>query len=130
MLTPPGISPGAGLCRQQPVGKRGDMAVVEHTSANNRLAWVERQFWIDQDVALAAAEGWLAELDLDEHGALHRRLEVQIASIMARRGGPQQGAASVQRILDWAQQHGDRTLQSRCHEVLGSIFELVGDRVL
>jgi len=106
------------------------MAVVEHTSADDRLAWVERQFWIDQDVALAAAEGWLAELNLDEHGALHRRLEVQIASIMARRGGPQQGAASVQRILDWAQQHGDRTLQSRCHEVLGSIFELVGDRVL
>lgn len=106
------------------------MAVVEYTSADERLAWVERQFWIDQDVALAAAEAWLVELGSGDDGALRRRLEVQKVSIMTRRGDPRQGAATVQRILDWAQQHGDRTLQSRCHEVLGSIFELVGDRVL
>ena len=106
------------------------MAVVEHGSVDERLDWVERQFWIDQDVALDAAETWLAELGPDDDGSLRRRLEVQIASIMTRRGGPRQGAATVQRILDWAQHHGDRTLQSRCHEVLGSIFELVGDRAL
>ncbi|MBX0299340.1 diguanylate cyclase [Cryobacterium sp. 1639] len=106
------------------------MVVVEHTSSDARLAWVERQFWIDQDVALAAAEDWLAELDPADDGALRRRLEVQRASIMTRRGDPRQGAATVQRILDWAEEHGDRTLQSRCHEVLGSIFELVGDRAL
>jgi two-component system cell cycle response regulator len=106
------------------------MTQVEHGSVDERLAWIERQFWIDQDVALAAAEGWLAELEPGEHGGLRGRLEVQVASIMTRRGGPRQGAATVQRILDGAQRNGDRTLQSRCHEVLGSIFELVGDRVL
>jgi two-component system cell cycle response regulator len=106
------------------------MTGVEHGSLDDRLAWVERQFWVDQDVALAAAEGWLAELGPGEHEGLRGRLEVQVASIMTRRGGPRQGAASVQRILDWAQRNGDRTLQSRCHEVLGSIFELVGDRAL
>jgi two-component system cell cycle response regulator len=106
------------------------VAVIEHGSIDERLAWVERQFWIDQDVALAAAEEWLAELGPGDDGALRRRLEVQRASITTRRGDPRQGAATVQRILDWAQRHGDRTLQSRCHEVLGSIFELIGDRVL
>jgi two-component system cell cycle response regulator len=106
------------------------VAVIEHGSIDERLAWVERQFWIDQDVALAAAESWLAELGPDGDGALRRRLEVQRASITTRRGDPRQGAATVQRILDWAQRHNDRTLQSRCHEVLGSIFELIGDRVL
>jgi two-component system cell cycle response regulator len=106
------------------------MAVVGDRTVDERLDWVERQFWIDQDVALAAAETWLAELGPADDGALRRRLEVQKASIMTRRGDPRQGAATVQRILDWAQQQGDRTLQSRCHEVLGSIFELVGDRTL
>jgi two-component system cell cycle response regulator len=106
------------------------MAGVEHGSVDDRLAWVERQFWIDQDVALAAAEDWLADLGPGEHGGLRGRLEVHVASIMTRRGSPRQGAATVQRILDWAQRNGDRVLQSRCHEVLGSIFELVGDRAL
>jgi two-component system cell cycle response regulator len=106
------------------------VAVVEQSTVDERLAWVERQYWIDHDVALAAAEAWLAELGPGGDGALRRRLEVQSASIMTRRGDPRQGAATVQRILDWAQRHGDRTLQSRCHEVLGSIFELIGDRAL
>ncbi|WEO76837.1 diguanylate cyclase [Cryobacterium sp. SO2] len=115
----------------QAVGERVLMVVaVEHGSDEERLAWVERQFWIDQDAALVAAEAWLATLNPGEDRALRRRLEVQRASIMTRRGDPRQGAVTVQRILDWAERHGDRTLQSRCHEVLGSIFELVGDRAL
>lgn len=106
------------------------MSVVDQRSVDDRLDWVERQFWIDQDVALEAAESWLAEMLPAGASALTRRLEVQVASIMTRRGDPRQGAGAVQRILDWAELNGDRTLQSRCHEVLGSIFELVGDRVL
>jgi two-component system cell cycle response regulator len=106
------------------------MVAVEHGSVEERLAWVERQFWVDQDSALAAAEAWLTTLKSGEDSALRRRLEVQRVSIMTRRGDPREGAATVQRILEWAERHGDRTLQSRCHEVLGSIFELVGDRAL
>lgn len=104
-------------------------AVEEHT-VDERLAWVERQYWIDKDAALAAAQDWLAELGAGDHGALSRRLEVQVASIMTRRGDPRQGAAEVQHILRWAERHGELALQSRCHDVLGSIFELVGDRAL
>ncbi|MEC5185815.1 two-component system cell cycle response regulator [Cryobacterium sp. MP_3.1] len=106
------------------------MTVVEQQTVDERLAWVERQYWIDKDVALAAAQDWLAELGPGEHGALSRRLEVQVASIMTRRGDPRQGAAEVQNILRWAEGHGELALQSRCHDVLGSIFELVGDRAL
>ena len=106
------------------------MTAVEQLTVDERLAWVERQYWIDKDVALAAAEDWLAELGPGEHGALSRRLEVQVASIMTRRGDPSQGATDVQRILRWAERHGEPTLQSRCHDVLGSVFEMVGDRAL
>ena len=106
------------------------MMVVGQQTVDERLAWVERQYWIDKDVALAAAQDWLAELGPGEHGALSRRLQVQVASIMTRRGDPRQGAAEVQHILRWAERHGELALQSRCHDVLGSIFELVGDRAL
>ena len=106
------------------------IAVVEHDTDDARLAWVERQYWIDKDVALAAAEDWLAELGPGDHGALGRRLKVQVASITTRRGDPSAGATGVQSILRWAERHGELTLQSRCHDVLGSIFEMVGDRAL
>ena len=106
------------------------MSLVESGSTDERLAWVERQFWVDQDVALESAEAWLRELLPHGSSSLTRRLEVQVVSIVTRRGDPRQGAGTVKRILDWAELHGDRTLQSRCHEVLASIFELVGDRVL
>ncbi|MET0954606.1 MAG: GGDEF domain-containing protein, partial [Cryobacterium sp.] len=106
------------------------VAVVEHGADDARLVWVERQYWIDKDVALAAAEDWLAELGPGDHGALGRRLKVQVASITTRRGDPSAGATGVQSILRWAQRHGELTLQSRCHDVLGSIFEMVGDRAL
>ncbi|WP_066597845.1 sensor domain-containing diguanylate cyclase [Cryobacterium arcticum] len=107
------------------------VATVGHRTAEERLAWIERQYWIDKDVALTAAQEWLADLaDIGVHGVLGRRLEVQIASILTRRGDPRQGAVEMQRMLDWAERHGELALQSRCHEVLGSIFELVGDRAL
>lgn len=106
------------------------MTVADHQTVEARLAWTERQFWVDKDVALAAAEDWLDELGPGDHGALGRRLAVQVASIMTRRGDPSQGATDVQRILLWAERHGELTLQSRCHDVLGSVFEMVGDRAL
>jgi two-component system cell cycle response regulator len=106
------------------------MAVADQTTVDARLAWVERQYWIDKDIALAAAEEWLAELGPGDHGALGRRLQVQAASITTRRGDPSQAATGVQSILRWAELHGELTLQSRCHDVLGSVFEMVGDRAL
>lgn len=95
---------------------------------NARLASVERQFWIDRDVALEAAEEWLEQLGPGDHGAIARRLQVLIASIRIRRGDPGRFAVDVQQILVWADQHGEVALQSRCHDVLGSVFEMVGDR--
>lgn len=95
---------------------------------NARLASVERQFWIDRDIALEAAEGWLEQLGPGDHGATARRLQVLIASIRIRRGDPGQFAVELQQILVWAEQHGEVALQSRCHDVLGSVFEMVGDR--
>lgn len=95
---------------------------------NARLASVERQFWIDRDIALEAAEGWLEQFGPGDHGATARRLQVLIASIRIRRGDPGQFAVELQQILVWAEQHGEVALQSRCHDVLGSVFEMVGDR--
>jgi hypothetical protein len=95
-----------------------------------RLAWVERQFWIDRNMALADAEAWLVELGDGEHGATARRLQVVVAAVRMDRGDPSQSAVDVQEILSWAEQHGELALQSRCHDVLGSIFQLVGDRIL
>lgn len=102
----------------------GDGAVDE------RLASVERQFWIDRDVALQSAEGWLGQLGEGDHGATSRRLRVLIAAVRIHRTDPGQSAIDVQEILAWAEQHGEIALQSRCHNVLGSVFEMVGDRAL
>jgi two-component system cell cycle response regulator len=95
-----------------------------------RLASVERQFWIDRDVALEAAESRLEELGEAECGATARRLKVLIAAVRIHRTDPSQSAVDVQQILGWAEQHGEIALQSRCHDVLGSLFEMVGDRAL
>jgi two-component system cell cycle response regulator len=92
-----------------------------------RLASVERQFWVDRDVALHLAEEWLAEFGDAELGAIGRRLQVVIAAVRIHRADPGQSAVDVQPILDWAQHHGEVALQSRCHDVLGSLFEMVGD---
>ncbi|TFD77200.1 GGDEF domain-containing protein [Cryobacterium sp. Sr8] len=91
---------------------------------------MERQFWIDRDVALHAAEEWLGQLGDGEHGATSRRLRVLIAAVRIHRTDPSPSAIDVQQILGWAEQHGEVALQSRCHDVLGSVFEMVGDRAL
>ncbi|TFD28279.1 diguanylate cyclase [Cryobacterium cryoconiti] len=106
------------------------MAGTQADPTDVRLARVERQFWIDRNVALESAEAWLAELGDGEHGATARRLRVVVAAVRMDRGDPSQSAVEVQEILSWAEQHGELALQSRCHDVLGSIFELVGDRAL
>ena len=121
---------GMGAAPERLWGSAGAVTIVEQQTIDERLAWVERQYWIDKDVALEAAQSWLAELGTEDRGAVNRRLRVQVASIMTRRGDPRQGAAEVQHILRWAERNGELTLQSRCHDVLGSIFELVGDRAL
>ncbi|MBC7443214.1 MAG: GGDEF domain-containing protein [Ramlibacter sp.] len=95
-----------------------------------RLASIERQFWIDRDVALEAAEAWLAELGAGDPGAISRRLIVLIAAVRIHRTEPGQIATDVQSILGWAEQHDEVALQSRCHDVLGSVFEMVGDPAL
>ncbi|TFD12015.1 GGDEF domain-containing protein [Cryobacterium sp. TMT1-21] len=94
------------------------------------MARIEREFWIDRDVALQAAEEWLAELGEADSGATSRRLIVLIAAVRIHRTDPGQIATDVQQILGWAEQHGEVALQSRCHDVLGSVFEMVGDRAL
>ena len=92
-----------------------------------RLASVERRFWIDRDDALQLALDWLAEFGDAEYGATGRRLQVLIAAVSIHRADPSRSAIDVQQILAWAQQHGEIALQSRCHDVLGSLFEMVGD---
>ena len=87
-------------------------------------------FWIDRDAALNAAGDWLEELGEGDHGATARRLHVLIAAVRIHRTDPSQSAIDVQQILGWAEQHGEVALQSRCHDVLGSVFEMVGDRAL
>ncbi|MEO6200620.1 MAG: tetratricopeptide repeat-containing diguanylate cyclase [Cryobacterium sp.] len=87
-------------------------------------------FWIDRDVALQSAKDWLDQLGSGEHGATARRLRVLIAAVQIHRADPSQSAIEVQQILGWAEQHGEIALQSRCHDVLGSVFEMVGDRAL
>ncbi|TFD06344.1 diguanylate cyclase [Cryobacterium sinapicolor] len=106
------------------------MAGTGQDPIDARLARVERQYWIDRNVALEDAEAWLAELGEGEHGATARRLLVVVAAVRIRRGDPGQIAVQVQQILSWAEQHGELALQSRCHDVLGSVFEMVGDRAL
>jgi two-component system, cell cycle response regulator len=112
-----------------PFGSGVDMSQHGFESVAARLDWVERQFWINRDEALDAAESWLADLAANEHGAVSRRLQVVVASVTSRRGDPSQSASDVQAILDWAERHGEVALQSRCHDVLGSVFEMVGDSV-
>ena len=99
-------------------------------AVDERLASVERQFWIDRDVALQSAEEWLGQIGEGAQGATSRRLRVLIAAVRIHRTDPSQSAIDVQEILAWAEQHGEIALQSRCHEVLGSVFEMVGDRAL
>jgi len=55
---------------------------------------------------------------------------VLLANISRTRGDPSRSAAEVQQILAWAERHGEVALQSRCHDVLGSVFEMVGDPAL
>ncbi|TFB84469.1 GGDEF domain-containing protein [Cryobacterium algoricola] len=125
------------------------MNVPSNESIDARLARVERLFWIDRDEATQAARDWLIELgvvDVDGvngepvdyssveiglgRGAVARRLRVLLANISRTRGDPSRSAAEVQQILAWAERHGEVALQSRCHDVLGSVFEMVGDPAL
>ena len=115
------------------------MPGTDQEPTNARLARVERQYWIDRNVALQDAEAWLVELGQlgglgvpgeNTCGATARRLRVVIAAVRIRRGDPGRIAVDVQEILRWAEQHGELALQSRCHDVLGSVFEMVGDRAL
>jgi two-component system cell cycle response regulator len=125
------------------------MNAPPNESIEARLARVERLFWIDRDEANQAARDWLVELrvvDVDGangepvdyshvetgfgRGAVARRLRVLLANISRTRGDPSRSAAEVQQILAWAERHGEVALQSRCHDVLGSVFEMVGDPAL
>ncbi|MEB0307241.1 tetratricopeptide repeat protein, partial [Cryobacterium sp. 10I1] len=125
------------------------MNAPPNESIEARLARVERLFWIDRDEANQAARDWLIELrvvDIDGangefvdyssvetglgRGAVARRLRVLLANISRTRGDPSRSAAEVQQILAWAERHGEVALQSRCHDVLGSVFEMVGDPAL
>jgi len=132
-----------------PVGEQATMNVPPNESIDARLARVERLFWIDRDEANQDARDWLIELgvvDIDGpngesvdyssvetglgRGAVARRLRVLLANISRTRGDPSRSAAEVQQILAWAERHGEVALQSRCHDVLGSVFEMVGDPAL
>lgn len=103
------------------------MVGTDQDAVGIRLASVERRFWIDRDDALQLALDWLAEFGDAEYGATGRRLQVLIAAVTIHRADPSRSAIDVQQILAWAQQHGEIALQSRCHDVLGSLFEMVGD---
>ena len=93
-----------------------------------RLDRVEALYWSDKNLAVEAAQEWLADLSPDDLGATSRRLGLVLSSVRLRRGEVGRSAAEAQQTLRWAVQNDQLALQSRCHRLLGSVFEMVGDR--
>ena len=93
-----------------------------------RLERVEALYWSDKDRAVEAAQEWLAQLGPEDLGVTSRRLGLVLSSVRLRRGEIGRSAAEAQQTLLWAVQNDERALQSRCHWLLGSVFETVGDR--
>ena len=92
-----------------------------------RLTRIEALYWSDEDLAVAEARAWLQKLGPGDHGATSRRLDLVIASVGLLRGEAGPSGEQAQRVLRWAVEHGDLAVQARCHWLLGSVFEPVGD---
>jgi two-component system cell cycle response regulator len=106
------------------------MDTTEVASIDSRLARVEALYWIDKRTAFNAAQLWLGQLGPGDHEATSRRLELVQASVRVRSGEISRGALQAQQILIWAVENGDFAVQSRCHRVLGAVFDMVGDSAM
>lgn len=92
-----------------------------------RLTRIEALYWADRDLAVDEANEWLRQLGPGDHGATSRRLDLVIASVEALRGEASPSVATARHLLGWAVEHGDLAVQARCHRLLSSAFETIGD---